>query len=789
MMVDSEDVTRPEEMETPPADDTVDEGAVEGRLAKIAATAPGVLYTFRMRPDGSFCIPYASPTIVDIYGLVCEDLAKDARPAIGLTHPLDAERFTASVAESARTLSPWRCEFRILNPKTGERWIEGRSTPEREPDGGTLWHGFLMDVTERRRTEDALRASEERHRSLFDNMREGLAYCQMVFENGRPTDFVYLEVNRAFEELTGLENVAGKRVTELIPGVRASNPDLFQIYGQVATTGEPAAFESYVEALGIWFQVSAYSPKKGYFTALFTDITERKREMEALRESEARYRTMVESAPEAALILDVEAERFIDVNQNAERLFGMSRAELLKTSPIKLSARTQPDGRPSLETALDLIDRTLSGERPVVDWTCRNAAGEDVACEVWLTRIPASRFLIRGSVIDVRTRNGLEAQLRHSQKLEAVGRLAGGVAHDFNNLLGVITGYADLAARQIEPTHPAYPRIEQVRKAADRAAELTRRLLAFSRRQVLQPRVVDLGLLVADLQSMLERVLGEDVVLTSRCHGGDSAARVDPGQIEQALMNLAINARDAMPGGGTLTLEVENVDLDEAAAGVLGAVAPGPYVALSVSDTGLGMDSATQARIFEPFFTTKATGEGTGLGLAMVYGIVKQSGGTIDVESEVGQGSSFRIYLPRIQEAAPQPVAPKVARATQGRETLLVVEDQDALREVLVESLESFGYTVLSADGGESAIAAAAAHPGPIDLLLTDVVMPGTGGRALAARLLADRPGIRVLYMSGYTSDVLGRHGVLDQGLDLIEKPFTTDQLARKLRELIERGS
>ena len=208
-----------------------------------------------------------------------------------------------------------------------------------------------------------------------------------------------------------------------------------------------------------------------------------------------------------------------------------------------------------------------------------------------------------------------------------------------------------------------------------------------------------------------------------------------------------------------------------------------------MSDTGLGMDAATQARIFEPFFTTKATGEGTGLGLAMVYGIVKQSGGTIEVKSEVGQGSSFRIYLPRIQEAAPQPIEPKVGGATRGGETLLVVEDQDALREVLVESLESFGYTVLSADGGESAIAAAAAHPGPIDLLLTDVVMPGTGGRALAARLLADRPGIRVLYMSGYTSDVLGRHGVLDQGLELIEKPFTTDQLACKLRELLERSS
>jgi PAS domain S-box-containing protein len=789
-MVDSEDVTGPEEIEAQVAKEESANGpAAEDRLAKIAATAPGVLYSFRMRPDGSFCIPYASPTIVDIYGIGCDDLAIDARPALGLTHPHDAERFTASIAESARTLSPWRCEFRILNPRTGERWIEGRSTPEREPDGGTLWHGFLTDVTDRRRTEDALRASEERHRSLFDNMREGLAYCEMVVENGEPVDFIYHEVNRAFEELTGLENVTGKRVTELIPAVRASNPDLFRIYGRVAATGEPTAFESYVEALGTWFQVSAYSPKKGYFTALFTDVTDRKRELEALRESEARYRTLVESAPEAALILDVEAEKFVDVNENAERLFGMSRNELLKVSPIRLSPRTQPDGRPSLETALELIGRTLSGERPVVDWTCRNAAGEDIACEVWLTRIPASRFLVRGSVIDVRDKQGLEAQLRHSQKLEAVGRLAGGVAHDFNNLLGVITGYADLAVRQLEPAHPAYSRIEQVRKAADRAAELTRRLLAFSRRQVLQPKVVDLGLLVADLQSMLERVLGEDVVLTARRHAGQSAARVDPGQIEQAIMNLAINARDAMPAGGTLTLEVENVDLDEKAAAVLGAVAPGPYVALSVSDTGLGMDAATQARIFEPFFTTKPTGEGTGLGLAMVYGIVKQSGGTIEVKSDVGQGTSFWIYLPRIQEAATQPMEAKVGGATKGKETLLVVEDQDALREVLVESLESFGYTVLSADGADAAMAVAAAHPGTIDLLLTDVVMPGTGGRALAAHLLAERPGIKVLYMSGYTSDVLGRQGILDHGLELIEKPFTTDKLARKLRELIDRRS
>jgi PAS domain S-box-containing protein len=777
-MVDSEDVTRADESETAKAE----------LLTKIAATAPGVLYTFRRRPDGSFCIPYASPTIEDIYGIGCDDLAKDARPALGLTHPVDAERFTASIAESALTLSPWRCEFRILNPRTGERWIEGRANPERETDGGTLWHGFLMDVTERRRTEDALRVSEERHRTLFDNMREGLAYCQMIFENGEPVDFAYLEVNRAFEELTGIEGAEGKRVTEVIPGIRASNPDLFQIFGRVATTGDAAAFETYVEALGTWFQVSAYCPRKGYFTALFNDVTERRREMEALRESEARYRTMVESAPEAALILDVEAERFIDVNQNAERLFGMSRTELLKTSPIALSPRTQPDGRPSLETALELIDRTLSGERPVVDWTCRNAAGEAIDCEIWLTRIPASRFLIRGSVIDVRGKKGLEAQLRHSQKLEAVGRLAGGVAHDFNNLLGVITGHADLAAGALEPQHPAYPRIEHVRKAADRAAELTRRLLAFSRRQVLQPKVVDLGLLVADLESMLERILGEDVVLTTTRPAGPSQARVDPSQIEQAVVNLAVNARDAMPQGGTLAIDVENVDLDEAAAAVLGAVAPGPYVALSVSDTGVGMDPATRARIFEPFFTTKPTGEGTGLGLAMAYGIVKQSGGAIDVKSDVGKGSSFRIYLPRLEEPAHAPVGPRAAEGggRQGHETLLLVEDQEALREVLVESLESFGYTVLAADGGESALATAAAHSGTIDLLLTDVVMPSMGGRELAARLLAERPGLRVLYMSGYTSDVLGRHGVLDQGLELIEKPFTTDSLARKLREMLE---
>jgi len=375
-----------------------------------------------------------------------------------------------------------------------------------------------------------------------------------------------------------------------------------------------------------------------------------------------------------------------------------------------------------------------------------------------------------------------------SQKMEAVGRLAGGIAHDFNNLLTVITSYSDLLLQDLGADDPKREDVEQVRKAAEGAAALTRQLLAFSRQQVLAPRVVSLSVVVQGVEKMLRRVIGEDVDLVTALDPVVGSVKADVGQLEQVLMNLAVNARDAMPAGGKLTIETANVEHDPDYAREREATPVRRFVMLAVSDTGIGMDEATKARIFEPFFTTKEAGKGTGLGLATVYGIVQQSGGFIWVYSEPGHGTTFKIYLPQVE-------APLEGRAVgaapgdlpRGTETILLVEDAAAVRAVTRQVLERQGYTVLEAAHGAAALQTAAGHPGPIHLLLTDVVMPVLSGRQLADQLARLRPDAKVLYASGYTDDAVVRHGVLEAGISYLQKPFTADSLARKVREVLDR--
>ena len=381
----------------------------------------------------------------------------------------------------------------------------------------------------------------------------------------------------------------------------------------------------------------------------------------------------------------------------------------------------------------------------------------------------------------------LEEQLRQSQKLEAIGMLAGGIAHDFNNLLTVIRGYSDLTLMRLSEEDPLHRNISEVKKAAERAAGLTRQLLAFSRKQVLQPKVLDLNAVVSELEKMLRRLIGEDIGLRTVLESDLGSVKADPGQIEQIIMNLAVNARDAMPQGGKLTIETTNVYLDEDYAKVHIAVIPGPYVMFAVSDTGTGMDSRTQARIFEPFFTTKEKGKGTGLGLSTVYGIVKQSGGNIWVYSEVGQGTTFKVYLPRVDEGAQEyKRSAETEGAIQGSETILLAEDEEMVRKLARQVLEMHGYQVLEAANGGAALLICERHKEPIHLLITDVIMPEMSGRELADRLAQLRPEMKVLYMSGYTDNAIVHQGVLDEGANFIQKPFPTDALARKVREVLD---
>jgi nitrogen-specific signal transduction histidine kinase/ActR/RegA family two-component response regulator len=390
---------------------------------------------------------------------------------------------------------------------------------------------------------------------------------------------------------------------------------------------------------------------------------------------------------------------------------------------------------------------------------------------------------------DISERKTLEVKLQQAAKMEAVGRLAGGVAHDFNNLLTIINGYGELVLDSLNSDDPMRGHLNEIMKAGDRAASLTRQLLAFSRQQVLAPQVLDLNALVADVEKMLRRLIGEDIELAMVRDSALGQVKADPGQIEQILMNLAVNARDAMPEGGKLVIETANVELDDTYADRHTVVTPGRYVMLAVTDTGTGMDAETQSHIFEPFFTTKEKGSGTGLGLAMVYGTVKQSGGYVWVYSELGQGTTFKIYLPRVEEVAESVLGSEVrGRPVTGSETILLVEDEGAVRALATKVLQDLGYKVLASGSPEDSFQIGERHTGPIDLLLTDVVLPGMSGREVAEHLVRLRPTLKVLYMSGYTDYAVARHGVLEPGTAFLQKPFTPANLARKVREVLDAG-
>jgi nitrogen-specific signal transduction histidine kinase/CheY-like chemotaxis protein len=388
------------------------------------------------------------------------------------------------------------------------------------------------------------------------------------------------------------------------------------------------------------------------------------------------------------------------------------------------------------------------------------------------------------------TENESAARIRQATKMEAVGRLAGGVAHDFNNLLTAILGYTNLVLDELGPDHPSRPDVEQIQHAAESAASLTRQLLAFSRRQLLQPQILDLNAVVTRMESMLRRMIGEHIVLETNLSLTLSRINADQGQLEQVLMNLVINARDAMPAGGRLVISTQDVSVREQLMNAHRGLARGEYVTLEVSDTGFGMDETVLANLFEPFFTTKKRGEGTGLGLATVYGIIKQSGGYIAVQSEIGVGTAFTIYLPKTAgDASSVSMSAAAERANGGTETILLVEDQPEVRSIARTMLTRQGYTVLEANGGPQALDVVGAQDRPIHLLLTDVVMPTIGGPELARQLRTMRPDLRVLFASGYTDDTLVQQGVLEPGSDLIQKPFTREALLQKVRSILDAGS
>ena len=503
-----------------------------------------------------------------------------------------------------------------------------------------------------------------------------------------------------------------------------------------------------------------------------------------LRATETSYATLVEHAP-VGIYRSTPDGKFLAVNTALVHLLGYGSAEDVLHLNLSRDVYADPAERQRLLDRDTYTDREY--DEVEATWKRKDGRLLTVQLSVRAVRNGARQVEYYETFVrDITEQRRLQAQLVQSQKMEAVGRLAGGIAHDFNNLLTVITTSCELLLEDLAPADPKREDVEQVRKAADGAAALTRQLLAFSRQQVLTPQIVDLGDVVAGVEKMLRRVIGEDIDLVTVLGSDAGAVKADVGQLEQVLMNLAVNARDAMPTGGKLTIETANVERDPGYAREQEAAAVRRFVMLAVSDTGIGMDEATKARIFEPFFTTKELGKGTGLGLATVYGIVRQSGGFIWVYSEPGMGTTFKIYLPQVDavaEAGAATAAPGTSR--RGSETVLLVEDAAAVRAVTHQALARQGYTVLDAPNGAEALRIAASHPGPIHLLLTDVVMPGLSGRQLSDQLALLRPDTKVLYTSGYTDDAVVRHGVLESGIAYLQKPFTVDSLARKVREVL----
>ncbi|HEX6273578.1 MAG TPA: response regulator [Polyangiaceae bacterium] len=498
---------------------------------------------------------------------------------------------------------------------------------------------------------------------------------------------------------------------------------------------------------------------------------------------------ILDSMDDGVVALD-QAGNVIAVNPRAKKLLGVGPHELVPKTWITTSGIFLPDQRTPLPAEQDPLAHAMAGRSTrQTEIYVKNHVIAGV--ELTATATPlrdGGRATVGGIVVfrDVTEQHRLERQLSQAQKMEAVGQLAGGIAHDFNNLLAVITGYGELLQAQFKPGDEGHDDLGQLLAASQRAAQLTKQLLAFSRRQIFQPKVLDLNEVVANVEKMLKRVIGEDIDLKTVLSPHAGSVRADPGQIEQVIVNLTVNARDAMPNGGKLTIETTGIVLDEECVDANTRIQPGQYVVLAVSDTGTGMDADTQRHIFEPFFTTKEPGKGTGLGLATVYGIVQQFGGHVLLYSEVGHGTTFKIYLPRIEgkeslSPARRTVSPGLASAT-----ILLVEDDDAVRQVTARMLKARGYTVYEARGADEARSLCGEHGAELDLLLTDIVMPQTSGPKLAEELVARLPRLRVLYMSGYSGAAVARHGAIAEGVSYLEKPFTASSLTAKVRDALD---
>ena len=750
-------------------------------LNNLADSSPGLMGTFYLRPDGSACMPYTSPQIENLFGLRAEDVVDDAAPLLARTHPEDANGVNESIAESASTMTPWHHEYRVIHPARGEIWLEGSTNPKPHPEGGVIWYGFVHDITQRKRAEEALKESEAKYMDLYENAPD--MYASANAETG-----LIEECNMTLANILGYskEEIIGRSVFDIYhPDCLEEVKETFKLFFE---TGKVHDKELQLQkknesAIDVSLNVTSVRGEDGHILfsrSTLHDITQRKRAEETLR----KLSYAVEQSPASIVITDT-AGNIEYVNRKFTEVTGYAKIEVLGKNPRILKSGKLPNA-----FYKQLWDSITSGKQWHGEFHNRKKNGD----LYWESASISPIFDTAGTIThfvgvkeDITERKRLEAQFRQAQKMESVGRLAGGVAHDFNNMLGVIIGHTELALDQLDPGQPLYADLLEIRKSARRSADLTRQLLGFARKQTVAPRVIDLNAIMTGILTMLRRLIGEDIDLAWIPGAELWPVKVDPSQVDQVLANLCVNARDAIAGVGKITIETGNTSLDETYCADHPGFIPGEYAMLTVSDNGHGMDKETQDKIFEPFFTTKEIGKGTGLGLATVYGIVKQNSGFINVYSEPGHGTTFKIYLPRhaamIEPAHKEgPEAPVV----QGHETILLVEDDPATLEMGSRMLERFGYHVLSASTPGEAIRLAKERDCKVNLVITDVIMPEMNGRDLVKHLTSLCPGIKHLFMSGYSGNVIARHGVLDEDENFIQKPFSMQDLAAKIREVLE---
>ncbi|HEX6040204.1 PAS domain S-box protein [Longimicrobium sp.] len=757
----------------------------------VLGSLPGMAY--RCHNEPRWTLEFASAGAEAITGYRPEELVGNARVAYGdLVHPDDRAQLWHSVQAAVRRDAVFEVEYRLLRRDGKECWVTEQGRPVLDGEGQVRLEGYVFEVTQRKAVEQALRAGEAQFRAVFEEAPIGMALLDMAG--------YMVRTNATFQEMLGYsEEELARTIFSAVthPDDLETDWELFGdlVAADIAHYQVPKRYVrrdgSVVSGMLSMSLIRGADGAPHYAIGMVENVSERREAEEALRLREREFRSLLEHGRDVISIVDRDGDlRF--TSPAVERVLGYGRTELAGTY---LGELVHPDDVP---TMLDLFERAIAepGRPKLAELRVRHRNGSWRMLETVSTSLidePAVGGIVVNSR-DVTERREAEEALRRSeqqllqvQKMEAVGRLAGGVAHDFNNLLTAIRGNAELLLADIPPDSQSREDVEEIRRAADRAAALTRQLLAFSRRQVLQPRLLDLNQSVSEMQRMLRRLLGEDVELATRLDPHLRRVRADPAQVEQVIMNLVVNARDAMPDGGVVMLCTVNMELGPELRKKYAYVVPGEYVLLEVGDTGHGMDVATLEMAFEPFFTTKPTGKGTGLGLSMVYGIVKQSGGYVWIDSEPGRGTRVRVYLPVARGSEEDEDLPAVPLArARGRGTVLLVEDEETVRRIAERVLTRGGYDVLTAAEGAEAMALSRQHSGTIQVLVTDLVMPRMNGSDLARRLMAERPGIRVLFISGYDRDAARTAGPLEPGTDFIEKPFSPELLLERVGRLLE---